>query len=64
MAKTSENVVMKDALVRDGIVHMMIALVLYTYATKMYCIFLKDQTGKVPVRSVYMVPVVALARAA
>ncbi len=34
------------------------------YTTKMYCIFLKDLTGKAPVRSVYMVPVVALARAA
>jgi hypothetical protein len=34
------------------------------YTTKMYCIFLKDLTGKAPVRSVYMVPVVASARAA
>ncbi len=34
------------------------------YTTKMYCIFLKDLTGKAPVRSVYMVPVMALARAA
>ncbi len=34
------------------------------YTTKMYCIFLKDLTGKVPVRSVYMVPVVASVRAA
>jgi hypothetical protein len=32
------------------------------YTTKMYCIFLKDPTGKAPVRSVYMVPVVASAR--
>ncbi len=31
---------------------------------KINCIFLKDLTGKAPVRSVYMVPVVALARAA
>ncbi len=34
------------------------------HTTKMYCIFLKDLTGKAPVMSVYMVPVVALARAA
>ncbi len=34
------------------------------YTMKMYCIFLKDLTGKAPVRSVYMVPVMALARVA
>ena len=34
------------------------------YTTKMYCIFLKDLTGKAPVRSVYMVLVVASARVA
>ncbi len=34
------------------------------YTTKMYYIFLKDLTGEAPVRSVYMVPVMASARAA
>ncbi len=34
------------------------------YTTKMYCIFLKDLTGKAPVKSVYMVPAVALGRVA
>ena len=34
------------------------------YATKMYCIFLKDQTGNDLVISVYMVPAVASARVA
>ncbi len=34
------------------------------YTMKMYCIFLTDLTGKAPVRSVYMVPVVEWARAA
>ena len=32
--------------------------------TKMYCIFLNDLTGKSPVRSMNMVPVLALASAA
>ncbi len=34
------------------------------YITKMNCILLKDLTGKAPVRSMNMVPVVALVRAA
>ncbi len=34
------------------------------YATKIYCMFLNDQTGKIPVMLVYIVPSVALVRAA
>ena len=34
------------------------------YVTKMYCIFLNERTGKALVRSVYMIPVLALASAA
>ncbi len=34
------------------------------YATKIHCMFLNDQTGNAPVMSVYIVLIVALARAA
>ncbi len=34
------------------------------YTTKVYCMFLNDQIGKAPVMSVYIVPSVALVRAA
>ncbi len=55
---------MKDVLVREDIGQRMMALRSQMYTTKMYCILLKDLTGKAPVRSEYTVPVVALARAA
>ncbi len=32
------------------------------HATKIYCMFLNDHTGKAPVMLVYIVPSVALAR--
>ncbi len=54
---------MKDAPVWEGIGRTMMVLRSQMYTTKMYCIYLKDLAGKVPVRSVYMVPVVASARA-
>ena len=47
----------------EGMARMRMALRSYTYATKTYCIDLKEQTGKAPGRSVYMVPVVKSARA-
>jgi hypothetical protein len=34
------------------------------YATKIYCMFLNDQTGKAPVMLVYILPSVTSARAA
>ena len=47
-----------------GMARTMMAFKSYTYATNTYCMFLKDKTGKAPVRSEYMVPALALANAA
>ena len=39
-----------------GIGRARMALISYMYATNMYTLFRKDHTGKVPVKSVYIVP--------
>ena len=60
----SLNAVTMAASVHEGMAWTMIALRSYTYATNMYCLPLNERTGKAPVMSVYIVPVIALARAA
>ena len=61
---TSLNAVTMAASVREGMARTIIAMGSYTYATNMYCLLLNERTGKAPVMSVYIVPVIASARAA
>ncbi len=64
MANILEKAEMNKALVQLSMGCTMMALMWQMHATKIYCIYLNDWMGKAPVRLVYMVPVVASARAA
>jgi hypothetical protein len=60
---TSVNAVIMDESVQVGMAWTMMAFKSYTYTTNTYCMFLKDWTGKAPVRLEYMVPALASANA-
>jgi hypothetical protein len=61
---TSLNAITMAASIQKGMARTIIALRSYTYASNMYCVLLNERTGKAPVMSVYIVPVIALARVA
>jgi hypothetical protein len=63
VARILVKAVIMAALFYEGIARTSMALWSYMYATNMYCMDLKKQTGNAPRRLEYIVPVLRLSRA-